>query len=101
MPVAEGNLAEIAATGNACRAALLLSPVDPVREAIIRNHVIELRGGLVVPRAPSLPAVHTNGCALVAGQRDDLRILGIDPNCVVVVAAGRALDGGEGCAGVS
>src|SRR5690242_8946409 len=39
------------------RVAILLSAVDPVRKLVVRNHVIKLRGRLVKPGAPRLPAV--------------------------------------------
>src|SRR5205085_2977447 len=53
----------------------------------------ELRGRLVVPTAPSAPAVDAQGCALIACEQDDLRVLRVDPDGVIVVAAGRAFEG--------
>src|SRR5262249_35688536 len=83
-PVAESNLAKIAAAGGADRAALLLSAVDPVGKLVVGNDVVELRGRLVVPGTPGLAAVHADGCALVDGQGDDVWVVGIDPDGVVV-----------------
>ena len=74
LPVAEGDLAVIAAAGDADRAALLLAAVDPIGKPIVGDDVIELRGGLVVPGAPRLAAVDGDGRALVAGQDDDVGI---------------------------
>src|ERR1035438_2080238 len=84
-PVAECDLAEVAAAGGACRAALLLAAVDPVGELIVGDDVIKLRGGLVVPGTPGLAAVHADGCALIEGERDDVGIFGIDPDGMVVI----------------
>ena len=44
--------------------------------------------------------VDADGGALIGGQEDDVGVQGIDPDGVVVVAAGRAFDGGETLAGV-
>ena len=95
MPVAEGDFAIVAAAGGAHRAALLLSAVDPIGEAIVGDHVIELRGRLVVPGAPGLAAVQADGGTLVGCQQDDAGVVGVDPDGVIIVAAGRAFDGGE------
>src|SRR5262249_35081536 len=100
VPVAEGDLAVAAAAGDAGRAALLLAAVDPVRELVVGDDVIELGGWLVVPAAPRLAAVDADRGALVGGQQDDLRVVGVDPDGVIVVAAGGALDEGERLAAV-
>src|ERR1019366_235406 len=91
----EGDFAVVAAAGRSHRAALLLSAVNPIREAIVGDHVKELRGRLVVPRVPGLASIHADGGALVGRQQDDARVVGVDPNGVIVVAAGRAFDGRE------
>ena len=54
MPVAKGDLAVVAAAGDAHRAALLLAAAQPIGEGVVGIDVIELRRGLVVPRAPGL-----------------------------------------------
>ena len=100
MPIAESDLAVNTAAGDAGGAALLLAAIDPVGKTIVGDDVVELRGRLVVPGTPSLAAIHADSRALVAGQQDDLRIFRIDPNGVIVVAAGRAFDGGEVAAAV-
>src|SRR5262249_14314933 len=96
MPIAKADLPEIAPTRRGDRTALLLRSIDPIRKAVVGGHVEELRGRLVVPRAPGLPTVHADGRSLVAAQRDDLGMLGIHPDPLVVVSARRPFDGGEG-----
>src|SRR6185437_8460482 len=66
MPIAERDLAAVAATRDAGRPAFLLPAVHAVREAIVRGDMEHLPGGLVVPRAPRLAAVDRDGRALVA-----------------------------------
>src|SRR5713101_8602213 len=99
-PVAKSDFAKVAAAGGADRAALLLASIDPVRKLVVGDDVIELRGRLVVPGTPGLAAIHADGRALVHGEGDNVGVFGIDPAGVVVVAAGRALDGSEVLAGV-
>ncbi len=100
VPIAEGDGAIVAAAGDGDGAALLLSAVDPIGRLVIGDDVIELRGGLVVPTAPGAAVVDGDGGALIGGEEDDVGVQGIDPDGVVVVAAGGAFDGGEGLAGV-
>ena len=82
------------------RAAILLRAIEPVGEAIVGGDVIDLRGGLVVPGAPGLRAIHGDHRALVAREHHAVAVFGIDPELVIVVAAGRALDGNPRLAGV-
>src|SRR5437763_1329261 len=90
MPFSKSDFAIIAATERGGRAAFLLRAVDRVRKAIVGGDVIELRGGLVVPRAPGGATVDCDDRALVGGERNDLGIFGIDPDALVIVAARRA-----------
>jgi hypothetical protein len=62
--------------------------------------VIDLRGGLVVPGAPGLCAVDGDDRALIAGEDHTVSIFGIDPELMIVITAGRALDGDPCLAGV-
>jgi hypothetical protein len=71
-----------------------------VRELVVGDDVIELGGGLVVPRAPGLARVDGDNRALVACEEKDVGIVGVDPDCVVIVASGRALESREGLAGI-
>src|SRR5439155_6986194 len=89
-PVAKRNLAFVAATFDSDRTAFLLTAVKPIRKRAVRAHVIQLRGRLVVPRAPALAAVHRDDRALVRAQQNDVGIIRVNPNILVIVAAGRA-----------
>src|SRR6202022_730413 len=90
VPLAKCDFAVVAAAHSTGRAALLLRAVDPVGKPIVRGHVIKLRGRLVVPRAPRGTAVHGNHRALIARERDRLRMLAADPNALVIVSTGSA-----------
>ncbi len=90
MPIAKGDFAPIAAAGGSGGAALLLSAVNPVGKLIVGDDVIELRGRLVVPGTPRSASIDADRCALIAREQNDLRILGIDPDGVIVIAARRA-----------
>src|SRR3984893_9065434 len=79
MPLAKCNLSVVAATGDADRATLLLSSANPIREAVGDCDVIELRRGLVVPGTPRGPAVHGYQSALIADQKNDVGMIGVDP----------------------
>ena len=80
MPVAEGDLAVVAAAGDAGRAALLLAAVNPVGKLVVGADVIELRGRLVVPGAPGLAAVHADGGALIDRESNDVGVVRVDPD---------------------
>src|SRR5262249_35040825 len=82
------NLAIVAATRDSNRPAFLLASVDPVRKSVIGDNVIKLRGRLVVPRAPRLSPVHCHYRALIAGDKDNLRVVRVDPDSVIVITAG-------------
>src|SRR4029077_10618032 len=89
-PLAHGDLSGRPAAPDARRSAFLLSAADAVRKRVVRAHVVELRRRLVVPGAPRLAAVHRDDRALIAADQNDARIVGVDPEPVVVVAARRA-----------
>jgi hypothetical protein len=67
---------------------------------IVSDDVIKLRGRLVVPGAPRFATIHTDRSALVRREEHDVRVLGIDPERVIVVAAGRAFERGPRLAAV-
>src|ERR1700730_13262765 len=73
-------------------ATVLLRASHEVGEAVVRGHVIDLRGWLVVPGAPGRGSIHAYNSPLIAGDDHSLWIVGIDPELVIVVAAGRAFD---------
>src|SRR6185436_14364882 len=95
IPFAKRDCAIVAATGRSDRPALLLAAVYPIRYLVVGDHVVELRSGLVVPRAPRFSAVDGDRRTLIGREEHDVRIVGIDPNAMVVVTAGRALDRSE------
>ena len=66
MPIAKSDRAVVAAAGDAHGAAFLLAAVKTIRKRVVRTDVIELRGRLVIPRAPALPAIDGDDRALVA-----------------------------------
>src|ERR1039457_6229631 len=88
VPLAHRDLPVIPAAGHSGRAALLLPAVDPVGELVVGDHVVELRGRLVVPGTPRAPVVHADRGALVEGQQDDVGVDRIDPDGVIEI--GRA-----------
>src|SRR5262249_56189692 len=99
-PVAERNFAVIATTFDPDRPAFLLAAVKPVRKRVVRADVIQLCRRLVVPRAPTLSAVHGNDRALIRAQQNDVGIIRIDPNILIIVATGRAAPAVPGLAAV-
>src|SRR5262249_25614182 len=100
LPFAEGDLSVRSPTGDADGTALLLAAVRPVGKLVVRDDVIKLGRRLVVPTAPRFAAVDADRRPLIAGQQDNVRVFGIDPDGVIVVAAGRSLDGGERLAAI-
>ena len=62
--------------------------------------VINLRGGLVVPGTPGCSAVDGDQRALIADQENNVGIVGIDPEILIVVAAGSAAKAEPGFAAV-
>src|SRR5262249_39751861 len=99
-PLAIADRSKVAAARDAHRAALLLAAADPVREVGGDADVIELRGGLVVPAAPGLAAIAGDVGALIADQDENRWIAGVDPQILVVVAAGRTAQPRPGLAAV-
>jgi hypothetical protein len=87
MPLAISDLAIVAARRRTHRPALLLPRAHLVWKRIRRRHMVQLCRRLVVPRPPRLAAVHAHHRALVAHQQHNLRVRGIHPHILVVVAA--------------
>ena len=92
MPVARGDRAVVGAAGDGDGAVVLLPGVDPVRGLVVGGEVIELPGRLVVPAAPGRAAIDGDDGALVGAGDHALRRFRVDPQVVVIVATGRALD---------
>src|ERR1041384_6070874 len=80
MPFAKRDLAIVAAAGHARRSAFLLPSIHPIGALIIGNDVIELRGRLIVPGAPGSASVHRDCGALVGSEKNDFRMIGVDPD---------------------
>src|SRR5690348_12536635 len=100
MPVAKGDCAVVAASGDADRTALLLSCATPIGKRIVGDGVVKLRGGLVVPGTPGGAAVDRDECALIADQQNDVAVVGIDPEILIVVSTGSAAKTGPGFAAI-
>ena len=99
-PVGEVDLAPVAAAADHDRAGVLLCSHDPVGILVVGGDVVDLRDGLGVPEAPGLAVVESDAGALVGADEHAFAVGGIDPELVVVLAAGRALEGLEGDAAV-
>ena len=61
-------------------------------KCVVGGDVIELRRRLVEPGAPRRAAVQRDDGALIGDGDDDVRVVGVDPRTLVVLAAGRALE---------
>ena len=88
-PVAGLDHAVVAVRQDADRRAVLLRAIDPVREAVVGDHVIELPGRLVVLAAPGLPSVDRQRRAAVIAVDHAARIVGIDPQAVMIAVRRR------------
>src|SRR5208282_5651115 len=83
-------------------ATLLLSGADAVRKYVGGgDRVVELRGGLVVPRTPGRAAIYRDDRALVADDENNVAVVGIDPEILVIVAPGRATESHPGFAAIA
>src|SRR5207245_11625714 len=91
-PAAEGDRAEVAATRHPGGPRILLGAVDTVGEGVVRNHVVELSRGLVVPAAPGAAAVERDHRALVAAHDHARRARGIHPQLMLGVPACLSLE---------
>src|SRR5258708_4487451 len=85
----------IAAAWRGRGVAILLRGVNPVGKSVVDGDVVKLAGGLVEPGAPCFAGVAGDDCALVATHNHAQRLIGIDPQSVIIVAAGRAFPGVE------
>ena len=92
MPIAERDLAVVAAAGDAGRPAILLPATEPIWERVIGCNVVHGRGRLVVPRAPGLATIHAYDGALITGDQKNFWISWVDPDLLVVVATRRSAD---------
>ncbi len=100
LPVAEAEDALARPGGDAYAAGVLLGAVEPVGEAVVGGDVVDLGRGLVVPGGPGRGFIDADYRALIGRQDHAVGVVGVDPDLVVVVAAGCAFDGDPGFAGV-
>src|ERR1051325_8498387 len=89
MPLAEGDLPVVATAGDAGRPALLLPTTQTIRKSVVGGDVVHLRRRLVVPVTPGLTAIHADDSTLVAADKKNVGIVGIDPDVLVVVTSRR------------
>ena len=87
MPVAKSDLPIAPAAGHTRGAALLLASIDPIRKLIVGDYVIELRGRLVIPGAICPSSIDCDDGALIAREKNNVRVVRVDPYRVIVVAA--------------
>ena len=86
--VAPADVALARAARDADRRVVLLRRVEPVRELVVQVHVVELCRRLVVDRREALaPVIGDTGAAVVALDHAP-RVLGVDPQVVVVAVWG-------------
>ena len=83
----DSTVARSAANGD--RRIVLLTTVNLVFEAVVRHHPIELRRRLIVLTRPALRAVETDIGTTVIGIDHPVRVVGIDPQIVVVAVRHR------------
>ncbi len=100
VPFTESDLAVVAPAGDANRTALLLTAAQSIRKCAIGVDVIKLSGRLIVPTAPGLSSVGGYYCALIAAQQNHIRVVRINPNVLIIVAARRAAKRRPGLAAV-
>src|SRR6266851_6720722 len=81
-----------AAAWSGNRVTVLLRAINPIRKLVVRNHVIELRRWLVEPGTPRFTSVARHNRSLVATENHPPRLIGINPQFVIVVAPGRAFE---------
>src|SRR3954463_564230 len=79
MPIPESDLTIIAPARDADRPTLLLARAHPGGQRRIRDRVIKLCRRLVVPGTPRRAPVDRDDRPLIAHQKDDVPILGINP----------------------
>src|SRR6185437_9069610 len=100
MKFTECDCAIVAAARDCGGAAFLLPAVHLIWKTIVSGDMVERSGRLVIPRAPRLAAVDAYRRALIDGEKQDLGMQWVDPDCMIIIAARCALDRGECCATV-
>src|SRR5579864_5356579 len=98
IPVRALNGTLVAAGGDGDGAVVLLRAVDVVGRAVVGDHVIELRGRLIVLATPGFAAVEGDGDAAIVGTDHAPGISRINPETMIVSV--RKLELVEGAAAV-
>src|SRR5262249_21784992 len=80
----------VSAARTPCSPRVLLCAVAQIRKPIVRDDVVELARGLVVPGAPGQTAIECHQGALINAENAPLRLGRVDPQRMIVVAARRA-----------
>src|SRR2546427_242129 len=91
--VAPGDGASVGARRHADGCVVLLCPVYPVGELVVRGDMVELRGELVINGRPGVTAVEGDAGTAVVAFDHALGVTWVDPQ--VVVVAVRCGDLGE------
>src|SRR5581483_346797 len=84
VPILTSNDAIIVVALDGYGGVVLLRAVNVVGPAVVGDHVVELRCGLVVFRAPGLAVIGGDGSAAIVAVNHALRIVGINPQAVMI-----------------
>src|SRR5690348_3586268 len=79
---------------------VLLRSRSPIWKSVIESDMIYLGRRLVIPRTPCFGAVLGHNRALIAAKNHPIRIVRVDPQLMIIVAARRAFYRGESSAAV-
>ena len=88
LPIPKRDLAFVAAAFDTDRAAFLLPAVKPIRKRVVGTDMIQLCRRLVVPRAPGHTAIDRDDRSLVRAEQNNVGIVRINPNILIIIAAG-------------
>ena len=84
IPVLSADDAIVVVALNGDGGVVLLGAIDVVGPAVVGDHMVELRSRLVVLGTPGLSAVSRDDSAPVIAVDESLRIVGINPQAMVV-----------------
>src|SRR2546423_2008334 len=84
IPIGPVDASAITGAGNAHSRVVLLRAVHEIGKAVVCDHVVELRGGLIVLACPTLAGVGAYVGATVIGFDHAVRITGVNPQTVIV-----------------
>src|SRR4029077_18528641 len=73
---------------------------DVVGICVVGGYVVDLRNDLGVPEAPGAAFVEGDTGALVGADQHAVAVRGVNPELVVVLTTGRALEGLKGGAAI-